>query len=177
VEGSGLRGKSWPIEEERQLRELVDKGLGIDEIAQIMGKTRLSIRGKMNNLRLTVVVAATPQGTAATTTRTTTPANILSEVPPTNPVIAEGTSQVEAVAPQPKSNEALPTIEEQLHVLNAAIVALRRPGINRVEVARYSKIIDGVKVYNDLFAKFVDYRGLEIKILELEKLLASEKNP
>jgi hypothetical protein len=177
VEGSGLRGKSWPVEEERQLRELASKGVSIDEIAQIMGKTRLSIRGKMNNLRLTVFVAATPQGTAATTTRTTTPANILSEVPSHSPAVAEGASQVDAVAPQPQSTGALPTIEEQLHVLNAAIVALRRPGISRVEVARYSKIIDGVKVYNDLFAKFVDYRGLEIKVLELEKLLACEKNP
>jgi hypothetical protein len=70
----------------------------------------------------------------------------------------------------------LPTIEEQLHVLNAAIVELRRPGINRAEVARYSKIIDGVKVYNELFAKFVGYRGLENKVLELEKRLATDKN-
>ena len=173
-----MRGKSWLIEEEKQLRELVGKGVGIDEIAQIMGKTRLSIRGKMNNLRLSVVVAATPQGTAATTTRTTTTrANILSDVPSDSHADAEGASQVDADAALPKSNEALPSIEEQLHVLNSALVALRKPGISRVEVARYSKIIDGVKVYNDLFAKFVDYRGLEIKVLELEKRLASEKNP
>ena len=172
-----MRGKSWPVEEERQLRELVDKGVSIDEIAQIMGKSRLSVRGKMNNLRLSVVVAATPQGTAATTRTTTTPANVLSDVASASPAVAEGERQVDAVAPQPKSNGPLPSIEEQLHVLNSAIVALRRPGISRVEVARYSKIIDGVKVYNDLFAKFVDYRGLEIKVLELEKRLASEKNP
>lgn len=172
-----MRGKSWPVEEERQLRDLIGKGVSIDEIAQIMGKTRLSIRGKMNNLRLTVVVAATPQDTASTTRTTTTLANIHSDVPPDSPAVAEGPSQVDTVAPQPKSNGALPTIEEQLHVLNAAIVALQRPGISRVEVTRQNKIIDGVKVYNDLFAKFVNYRGLEFKVLELEKRLASEKNP
>ncbi len=83
-------------------------------------------------------------------------------------------SEVDAVAAQLKENAPLPTIEEQLHVLNAAIVELRRPGISRAEVARYSKIIDGVKVYNDLFAKFVDYTGLENKVLELEKRLARE---
>jgi hypothetical protein len=60
--------------------------------------------------------------------------------------------------------------------LNAALVALENLSISRVDVARYSKIIDGVKVYNDLFAKFVNYRGIEIKVLELEKQLASEKN-
>jgi hypothetical protein len=86
-------------------------------------------------------------------------------------------SEVDAFAAQLKENAPLPTIEEQLHVLNAAIVELRRPGISRAEVARNSKIIDGVKVYNELFAKFVDYRGLETKILELEKRLANEKNP
>jgi hypothetical protein len=86
-------------------------------------------------------------------------------------------SEVVVFAAQVKENAPLPTIEEQLHVLNAAIVELRRPGISRAEVARNSKIIDGVKVYNELFAKFVDYRGLETKVLELEKRLASEKNP
>jgi hypothetical protein len=86
-------------------------------------------------------------------------------------------SGVDAVAAQVKENAPLPTIEEQLHVLNAAIVELRRPGISRAEVARNSKIIDGVKVYNELFAKFVDYKGLENKVLELEKRLAREKNP
>jgi hypothetical protein len=69
----------------------------------------------------------------------------------------------------------LPSIEEKLRVLDAALVALEKSDISRADVARYSKIIDGVKVYNDLFAKFVNYRGLEIKVLELERLLASKK--
>ena len=102
---------------------------------------------------------------------------IIDHQPTVSSASAPCRSEVDAVAAQLKENAPLPTIEEQLHVLNAAIVELRRPGISRAEVARNSKIIDGVKVYNELFAKFVDYRGLETKVLELEKRLASEKNP
>jgi len=40
---------------------------------RLLGKTRLSVRGKMNNLRLSLVVAARQRYTAATTITTTSP--------------------------------------------------------------------------------------------------------
>ncbi len=191
-----LRGKLWSIEQERQLRKLVAEGVGIAEISRVMGKTRVSVRSKMYHLGLSVVDAAAVSPTIAVSVASiasvaSTPEPIidhapLGHVPSQVPIIdhqpaassASGLpSEVDAFAAQVKENAPLPTIEEQLHVLNAAIVELRRPGISRAEVARNSKIIDGVKVYNELFAKFVDYRGLETKVLELEKRLASEKNP
>ncbi len=191
----GLRGKLWSIEQERQLRKLVAEGVGIAEISRVMGKTRVSVRSKMYHLGLSVVDAATVSPTiavsvasiasVASTPEPTIDHAPLDHAPSQVPIIdhqpdassASLPAEVDAFAVQLKENAPLPTIEEQLHVLNAAIVELRRPGISRAEVARYSKIIDGVKVYNDLFAKFVDYRGLEYKVLELEKRLASEKNP
>ncbi len=162
-----------------------------------MGKTRVSIRSKMYHLGLTVVdAAAIPPTNAASVasiasvastpnpnTNHTTPDQAPSEVPvidhtPTACAASPpGSNNVDAPVAQPKKDEPLPTIEEQLHVLNAAIVALQRPGLGRDEIARHSKIIDGVKAYNDLFPKFVNYRGLEQKVLELEKKLASEKTP
>ncbi len=192
-----MRGKLWSIEQERQLRKLVAEGVGIAEISNVMGKTRVSVRSKMYHLGLTVVDAAAVSPTIAVSVASiasvaSTPEPIidhapLDHVPSQVPIIdhqpavssasAPCPSEVDAVAAQVKENAPLPTIEEQLHVLNAAIVELRRPGISRAEVARNSKIIDGVKVYNELFAKFVDYRGLETKVLELEKRLANEKNP
>jgi hypothetical protein len=187
-----LRGKSWSIEEEKKLRELIGEGLGIDRISIVMGKTRVSVMSKMYHLGLVLVDAGTaPQPPASSSTSSSTSHQTASQplstgpfvasTLPLNPVVASVVApsaiEVDASAVQLKEDGPLPSIEEQLHVLNAAIVALRRPGISRVEVARYSKIIDGVKVYNDLFAKFVDYRGLEIKVLELEKRLANEKNP
>jgi len=192
-----LRGKLWSIEQERQLRELVKEGVGIAEISRVMGKTRVSVRSKMYHSGLSVVDAADVPPTIAASVASiasvaSTPEPIVDHATPDHvpfqvPVIDHPPAASSASTPCPSDFDAsaaqlkeagpLPSIEEQLHVLNAAIIALRRPGISRVEVARYSKIIDGVKVYNDLFAKFVDYRGLEIKVLELEKRLASEKNP
>ena len=190
-----MRGKVWSIEQERQLRKLVAEGVGVAEISRVMGKTRVSVRSKMYHLGLSVVDAAAVFPTIAVSVASiasvaSTPQPInehaplddaASQVPIVDPQSAASSaslpSEDDAFKVQLKENAPLPTIEEQLHVLNAAIVELRRPGISRAEVARYSKIIDGVKVYNDLFAKFVDYRGLETKVLELEKRLASEKNP
>jgi hypothetical protein len=188
----GLRGKLWSIEQERQLRILVAEGVGIAEISRVMGKTRVSVRSKMYHLGLSVVDAAALSPTVAVSVASiasvaSTPEPIVDQPPIGQahsqvPLIdhqpatdsASLPSEVDAFAAQLVENAPLPTIEEQLHVLNAAIVELRRPGISRAEVARYSKIIEGVKVYNDLFAKFVDYQGLENKVLELEKRLARE---
>jgi hypothetical protein len=171
-----LRGKSWSIEEERQLRGLINKGVSIDEIAQIMGKTRLSIRGKMNNLRLSVVVVAAPQGTGATTTRTTTPDVHVDDTPTIvsrNPALA---NHVDAFAAQLRKDEPLPSIEEKLRVLNAALVALEKPGLSRNEIMRLNKIIEGVKIYQNAYAGFVKYDAIEKEVLELKKQFESRRS-
>ncbi len=52
-----MRGKKWSIDEERQLRQLVSEGMGIEKISQAMRKTRVSIRSKMYHLGLVLVDA------------------------------------------------------------------------------------------------------------------------
>jgi hypothetical protein len=183
-----VRGKSWSVEEERRLRELIGEGLGVDRISKVMGKTRVSVMSKMYHLGLVLVdagTAPTPPASSSTPYKTADQAfnSALSVSPITDPnpiakaAAAPSSGEVDAFAAQLKKGGPLPSIEEKLRVLDAALVALEKPGISRVDVARYSKIIDGVKVYNDLFAKFVNYWGIEIKILELEKQFADEKNP
>ncbi len=193
----GLRGKSWSIEQERQLRELVKEGVSIAEISQTMGKTRVAVRAKIYHLGLSVVDATVPPqnvaasiasvASIASTSQLTEKEKLIDCTPPKELVTsnlalpdsfsASGPKDTDSFTLQIKRDGPLPSIEEKLRVLDAALVALEKPGISRAEVARYSKIIDGVKVYNDLFAKFVNYRGLEMKVLELEKQFASEKNP
>jgi hypothetical protein len=51
-----MRGKSWSNDEENQLRQLVNEGKSFDEISSIMGKSRLSIKGKLFNSGLNSVV-------------------------------------------------------------------------------------------------------------------------
>jgi hypothetical protein len=74
-----------------------------------------------------------------------------------------------------KTGGPLPSIEEKLRVLDAALVTLETPGLSMAEIARLNKLIQGTKIYQELFANFVNYRALENKVLELEKQLAGQK--
>jgi transcription termination factor NusB len=70
----------------------------------------------------------------------------------------------------------LPSVEEKLRVLDAALVALERPGLRAAEISRLHNIIQGVKVYQQLFADFVNYRAIESEVLELRKQFAADKS-
>jgi hypothetical protein len=170
-----LRGKPWLVEEERQLREHLSNGVSVDEIARIMGKTRLSIRGKMNNLGLTVVVAAARQHNAATTITTTSVPTIVEPNPYHTSVSSAESNNTDLFAAQIRNDGPLPSVEAKLRVLDAALVALEKPGLSMAEIARLNKIILGVKVYQELFAQFVNYRALETELVELRRQLASER--
>ncbi len=137
-----------------------------------MRKTRLSIRGKMNNLRLTVVVAAADRGTGATTITTTTSSQ------GSDLAVGGGefSDSVDVFAAQLKKDDPLPSIAAMLQVLRAALVALQKPNLSRNEITRLSKIIDGVKVYQNLYVGFVKYDAIEKEVLELKKQLGFQKN-
>jgi len=166
-----MRGKPWSIDEERHLRQLVEEGKGIDKISQVMGKSRISVRAKMYNLRLLLVDAAVVQNAVASASVASSPA-LNADV-----VSDQDSDDVDDVASHVKSIGPLPSVEEKLRVLDSALVALERPGLRAAEISRLHNIIQGVKVYQQLFADFVNYRALESEVLELRKQLAAEKNP
>jgi hypothetical protein len=60
----------------------------------------------------------------------------------------------------------LPSIEEELKVLAAALKSLETPNLDKTEVLRLRGIIQGVKVYQELLADYLDYRGLDSELLE-----------
>ena len=149
------------------MRLLVEEGKSFDEISRVMGKSRFSVKGKLFNSGLnSVIVATSVQRPVATTIATTTSPLAPVTWVPTPAVIVAG---VELKLPQ-----RLPSVEEELKVLSAAVEALGQPGLGRAEVSRLHNIIPGVKVYQELFAKYVDYSGLEAEVLELRRKLASE---
>jgi hypothetical protein len=170
-----LRGKPWLVDEERQLRRLLEEGKSLDEISKIMGKTRTAVKGKFFNLGLnSLIVATEPCKLGATTTATTTPA---APVPAPMSAPASASTPSSVTAPVSGVDLKLPqrlSSVEKLKVLDAALTALEQPGLNRAEVSRLHNIIQGVKIYQELFAKYVDYRGLEAEVLELRRQLASE---
>jgi hypothetical protein len=83
-------------------------------------------------------------------------------------------ASIDVVGTDLKLPERLPSVEDELKIMVAAVEALRQPGLSRSEVSRLHNIIVGVKVYQELFVKFVDYCGLETEVLELRRQLASK---
>ena len=68
----------------------------------------------------------------------------------------------------------LPSIEEQLKKLSAALTELEQSGLEQSETLRLRSIIQGVKIYKELFEDFVDYRGFEAEFLEFKRRAAEE---
>jgi hypothetical protein len=96
-----MRGKFWSIDEERRLRQLIEKGSGIDKIFQVMGKTRVSGRSKMYHLGLSVVDAAAVSPTIAVSV-----ASIASVASTPEPIINHVPSQVPLIDHQPVADSA-----------------------------------------------------------------------
>lgn len=166
-----MRGKSWSVEEERQLRQLVLERKSLEEISKTMGKTRVAVKAKLFNLGLNFLRDATPsakQTVASAAAVSSTEAPVF--VPAPSAVVALPVN-VDLELPQ-----RLPSVEEELKVLSGAMKALEEPGLCRAEVLRLHSIIQGVKIYQELYAKYVDYRGLEAEVLELRKQLATENS-
>jgi hypothetical protein len=72
--------------------------------------------------------------------------------------------------------DPLPSVEQKLRVLDAALVALEKPGLSTAEASRLNKIIQGVKIYQRLFADYVNYRDLETELIAIRRQLKLENN-
>jgi hypothetical protein len=125
-----MKGKPWTVEEEKQLREMVQAKKSLVAMAEFFGKTPESVKQKIRRLGLKVVVRQ----------------------------IAHTTTSV----------EELPSVEEALRTLNKALKSLETPGLDQAETLRLRSIIQGVKIYIERFADFLDYRELETRLIELE---------
>ncbi len=134
-----MKGKPWTPEEENRLRQLLKANRSARAIARIMGKSRECVSMKIARLGLEVVTDE--KNPSVTTTSRLTTLQLPAE---------------------------LPSVEEQLKVLAAALDALRSPEIEKIDVLRLRAIIQGVRVYQELLAEYVDYRGIEAKVVDLE---------
>lgn len=63
----------------------------------------------------------------------------------------------------------LPSVEEVLKTLAAALNMLKTPGLDKSDVLRLRSIISGCKTYKELLADYMDYRGLEIELVDLRE--------
>ena len=79
------------------------------------------------------------------------------------------------------SSKDLPSVEEALQMLAGALRAAQQPGLDKVEVQRLQVIATLARTYKELLADYLDYRGLEVELVELSRkyeLLAKKcQNP
>jgi hypothetical protein len=136
-----MKGKPWSVDEEKQLREMVQVGKSVGVIAETFGKTQNAIRQKMIKLEL--------KEEKKSHSKVFSSSNL--ELP-----------------------EDLPSIEDQLKVLVGALNELKTRGLDQAEVLRLRSIIQGVKVYKELCADYVNYRALEVKVEELIRELEKD---
>jgi hypothetical protein len=75
----------------------------------------------------------------------------------------------------------LPTVEETLKILAGALKGATAAGLDKVEVQRLQTVATLARTYKDLFADYVDYRGIEAELVELrrkyEDLVKKVQNP
>jgi hypothetical protein len=77
-----------------------------------------------------------------------------------------GTTTSELILP-----EELPSVEDALKKLAAAMNALETPGLSKNEIMRLRSISQISEKYQKLLANYVDYRGIERKVDQaIEKL-------
>ena len=69
-----MRGKAWTVEEEKQLKQMLQEGKSVRVIARVLGKTRDCVRMKIARLGLNVVVH--PKSQPRTTTKLALPEDL-----------------------------------------------------------------------------------------------------
>lgn len=61
----------------------------------------------------------------------------------------------------------LPSVEEALKILAAALKGATQPGLDKVEVQRLQVVATLAKTYKDLLADYINYREIERQMIEL----------
>jgi len=62
----------------------------------------------------------------------------------------------------------LPSIETALKILAAALQTAKQPNLNRTEILKLNAVVNLVRTYQALLAEYIDYRGIERKLLDME---------
>ena len=62
----------------------------------------------------------------------------------------------------------LPSVEETLKILAAALKASAQPALDKVEVQRLQVVATLARAYKDLLVDYINYRQIEAKLIEME---------
>ena len=166
-----MRGKLWPVADEKKLRDCVAAGMDTRGIIQEFGG-KYSVDGiRMKMFRLGLVDRS--ESLCRTTTTSTTTTSSLSAAPVAPVSVARTVDEAVAFLDL-KIPDRLPSIEDKLKVLCAASTALEQPNLSRNAVFRLRALIDSLKSYQAMFSGYVKISELEKEVVELRKKLAFE---
>lgn len=167
-----MRGKLWPVEDERKLRDLVSIGASVSDISrEFCGRySVVSVRLKMSRLGLvdrSGFFCASSSSPSSSTSQCSVPSSVAtsSNVAPV-PVVGVNVDL--------KLPEVLPSLEEKLKVLCAASTALEQPNLSKNSVFRLRALVDSLRSYQVMFGGYVKVSELEREVVELRKKLAFE---
>jgi hypothetical protein len=135
------KGKPWPVEDERKLKDWFTSG------TTDLGVLALSFDGKYSDNAIYQKLLDL---------------GMIKKEEETGKKCSSSSSFLELP-------DELPSVEEALKTLAAALKALDVPGLERSEVLRLRGIISGAKIYKELLADYINYRGIEAELLELRK--------
>lgn len=127
----------WTREQETKLKDMVDQGKNIEELAELFQRSPEAIRLKLKRSGLPMPLPLSP---IKVTTVTTTP-------------------KLEPVKPA----EHLIDYEGTMRLLLGAIKRLNEPNTSPEEVKKLRLLISAAKAYALLLARYIDLTGEELK--------------
>jgi len=134
----------WSREQEKKLIDLWTQGeRNVTVLAAQVGRKPEAVRKKLE--RMGLVVGQKKNFSGTTTNKEEEETRVELEIPP-----------------------ELPSVEEALKLMAAAMHALSKPGLSKVEILRFRTIVNAVKTYQKLLAEYINYREIEEKLVDLE---------
>ena len=140
--------KRWTNKDLELLKQLAKKGQKWEVIAAELGRSVEAVQKKANRLGVDVVVCPPPPSLQTTTT----------------------SAKLET--------KELITVQRALEILAAALEKSVKPGLDSIEIQRLNAVSTLARTYENLFARFMQYREIEKRVVELEAKyarLAKEK--
>ena len=140
--------KRWNKKDIELLKQLAKEGQKWEVIAAELGRSVEAVQKKANRLGVDVVVCPPPPSLQTTTT----------------------SAKLET--------KELITVQRALEILAAALEKSVNPGLDSIEIQRLNAVSTLARTYENLFARFMQYKEIEKRVVELEAKyarLAKEK--
>ena len=141
--------RRWTNKDLELLKQLAKEGKKWEVIAAELGRSVEAVQKKARRLGVDVVVYPPPPSLQTTTT----------------------SAKLET--------KELITVQRALEILAAALEKSVKPGLDSIEIQRLNAVSTLARTYENLFARFMQYREIEKRVVELEAKyarLAKEKS-